>query len=181
MKRLTILASILFVLFSFTSSVQEKFPSMSCLDVNDNAVEIPASVAGKYTILGFAYSQKAEDDLKTWYNPLYNKFIRVPEKKPMFWEPYDVNLYFIPMFSGIKQAAAGQFQKEVKKSVDKDLQNHILMFKGNIKDYLKTLSMNDKKIPYFFLLDGNGNVVYKASGAFSKTKLTQLEQKIEDF
>lgn len=181
MKKITMLAVVALFLASFTYLVKEKFPSMECIDVNDKVVKIPAAGVGKYTILGLAYSQKAEDDLKTWYGPLYNKFIRVPEKKPMFWEPYNVNLYFIPLFSGVKQAAAGQFQKEVKKNVEPSLQPHILMYKGKIDDYVSTLSMKDKNIPYFFLLDKEGNIVYKASGAFTQTKLTQMEQKIQDF
>lgn len=181
MKRVITLFSLAVILFSFTSAVKGKFPSMECMDINDKTVNIPTAVKGKYTILGFAYSQKAEDDLKSWYSPLYQKFIAVPEKKPMFWEPYDVNLYFIPMFSGVKKAAAGQFKKEVKKNVDKDLQNHILMFKGKIKEYKSSLKMSDKSKPYFFLLDGDGNIVYRAEGAFSQSKLTKLEQQIDDF
>ncbi len=181
MKKVIFLFSLTAILFSFTSAVQEKFPSMACLDVNDKAVNIPSAVNGKYTILGFAYSQKAENDLKTWYKPLYQKFIAVPEKKPMFWEPYDVNLYFIPMFSGVKKAAAGQFQKEVKKNVEEKLQNHVLLFKGKVKDYKSSLKMGDKSKPYFFLLDPQGNIVYRANGAFSKSKLTELEQQIDDF
>ena len=85
------------------------------------------------------------------------------------------------MFSGIKKAATGQFQKEVRKNVEEKLQNHILLFKGKIKNYKSSLKMSDKSKPYFFLLDEEGNIVYRANGAFSESKLTKLEQQIDDF
>ncbi len=181
MKKIAFLSCIAFVLFSFTSAVQTKFPNMTCQDIEGKSINLPADVSGKYTILGFAYSQKAEKALNTWYKPLYQKFIMVPDPKPMMWEPYDVNLYFIPMFSGLKKAAAGQFKKEVKEKVDPNLQGNILLFKGKIKEYKKQLNMKDKTKPYFFLLDKDGKIIYRTEGAFSKAKLTKLEQQIDDF
>ena len=51
------------------------FPGMECEDYNGKAVNLPVDTKGKYTLLCIAFSTAAEPDLKTWINPIYNKFI----------------------------------------------------------------------------------------------------------
>jgi hypothetical protein len=48
------------------------FPTMLCENYNGKKVTLPAETKGKYTLLGMAFSNGAEDDLKTWINPIYN-------------------------------------------------------------------------------------------------------------
>ena len=44
-------------------------------------VDLPNDTKGKYTLLGLAFSKKSEDDLNTWVEPVYWKFIDKPEGK----------------------------------------------------------------------------------------------------
>jgi predicted transcriptional regulator len=84
------------------------------------------------------------------------------------------------MISGIKEVAAGTIEKKMKKGVDPVLHKHMLLYKGDIKDYKDALGLKEKDTPYFFLLDKNGKIVYVTSGAYSDAKLEKAEEILED-
>jgi len=97
-----------FFLLLFTVSVStvhaqvigKIFPDMEAETIEDNKVKLPDNVKGKYTLLGLAYSKKSEDELNSWFQPVFQKFIQ--KNKGLFEGfGYDVNVYFIPMFTGI--------------------------------------------------------------------------------
>ena len=42
--------------------------------IDQKRITMPADVKGKYTLLCFASSTKAQKDLETWLDPVYQKF-----------------------------------------------------------------------------------------------------------
>lgn len=52
------------------------FPAMEAETVDDKKVQLPRDVAGKYTLLGLAYSKKSEGELNSWFQPVFEKFIQ---------------------------------------------------------------------------------------------------------
>jgi hypothetical protein len=164
----------LFICVSLLAKAQvgKPFPSLTGTDLQDKSVTIPKDTKGKYTVVGVAYSQKADEALKGWFQPVYETFI--------YESDYDVNTYFIGMISGIKEVAAGTIEKKMKKGVDPVLHKHMLLYKGDIKDYKDALGLKEKDTPYFFLLDKNGKIVYVTSGAYSDAKLEKAEEILED-
>ena len=161
---------------SFIAKKGQLFPTMETTSIDDKTITLPASTKGKYTLIGLAYSQKAEQSLNTWYQPLYMQLLHKPEKPGLFdTDPYDINLYFVPMFSGLNQAAAGTFKKKIKAEVDKKWQDRILIFKGKVKPYAATLGLKDKNSAYMYLLDDNGKIVYETSGDYTEAKIVEIE------
>ncbi len=155
------------------------FPAMEAETVEDKKVMLPQDTKGKYTLLGLAYSKKSEDELNSWFGPIYNKFVRKPEGL-LAGMGYDVNVYFVPMFTGVNAAATGTAKKKALKNTDPVLLPHILFYKGELKTYKEALDFEKRDIPYFFVLDREGKIVYATSGAFSEDKLDELEESIED-
>lgn len=92
---------------------------------------------------------------------------------------YDVNVYFIPMFTGINAAATGMAKKKAIKNVDPQLLPYILFYKGDLKPYKEALDFDRRDIPYFFILDPDGKIVYATSGAYSESKMDEVEKVIE--
>lgn len=148
------------------------FPALSGETLEGKNVSLPADVAGKKTLVGMAYSAKAEEALMTWYQPVYDKFIA---KLGMFDKDYDVNLYFIPMYIGLKQAAYESTKKKLRESNRKDLFPYILFYKGELSPYDAVLGLKDKNQPYFFVLDEKGKVIYHTTGNFTETKMEEIE------
>lgn len=164
--------------FSAEAQVGKMFPDMSGLTLTDQETSLPQDSKGKYTLVGLAFSKKSEDDLRTWFQPVYYKFIQKAENPGLFDFSYDVNLYFVPMFSGINQAVAGKATQKMKEGIDKELLPHVLIYKGNIKEYKESLDLDSKDKPYFFVLDETGKIVYATDGSFSEKKLEQIEEQL---
>lgn len=172
---------IILLAFSFPSFAQvigKTFPEMEAETVEDKVVSLPDGTKGKYTLLGLAYSKKSEDELNGWFEPIFYKFIQKTTGL-MADFGYDVNVYFIPMFTGINAAATGTAKRKALKKVDPQLLPYILFYKGELKRFKDELDFEKKDIPYFFVLDQNGKIVFATSGAFSESKLDQIEEVIE--
>ena len=92
---------------------------------------------------------------------------------------YDVNVYFVPMFTGVNAAATVTAKKKAIKNVDPQLLPYILFYKGELKTYKEALDFEKKDIPYFFVLDPEGKIVYAMSGKYSEEKMDAVEEHIE--
>jgi hypothetical protein len=172
-----------FVVLALTTSLSaqiigKSFPDMQAETVEDKVVTLPAEVNGKYTLLGLAYSKKSEDELNTWFQPVFEKFI---QKNTGLFESFghDVNVYFIPMFTGVNAAATGTAKRKAIKNVDPQLLPYILFYKGDLKPYKDALDFEKKDIPYFFVLDKNGKIVYATSGKYTLSKMNEVEEVLE--
>ena len=155
------------------------FPDMSTETVDEKPILLPYDVSGKYTLLGLAYSKKSEGDLNTWYNPVFAKFIQ--KSDGLFGGfGYDVNVYFIPMFTGVKAAATGTAKKKAAKNFDPQLLPNILFYKGKLKPYKQALDFEKKDVPYFFVLDEDGKIVYATSGRYSDRKMDEIEEVLDE-
>jgi hypothetical protein len=153
------------------------FPKCSGETFNGKNVKIPEQTKGKVTILWVAFSREAEEDMKTWLNPVYNLFVVKKDTSDFFSAAvnYDVNFYFIPMLNQINQTLGSK--EKIKNKTDSEFWPYILYFKGEVKSYIDALKIGDKKTPYFFVLDAEGKIIHIESGKYSEQKM----DKIEDF
>lgn len=158
--------------------IGKTFPDIQAETVEDKVVKLPDDVQGKFTLLGLAYSKKSEDELNSWFQPVFEKFIQ--KNKGLFESfGHDVNVYFVPMFTGVNAAATGTAKRKAIKNVDPQLLPYILFYKGELKTYKEALDFEKKDIPYFFVLDKNGTIVYATSGKYTKAKLDAIEDVLE--
>jgi hypothetical protein len=154
------------------------FPSMEAETVEDKKVILPDNVKGNYTLLGLAYSKKSEDELNSWFQPVFQKFIQ--KNKGLFENfGYDVNVYFVPMFTGVNAAATGTAKRKALKNIDPNLLPYILFYKGELKTYKEALDFEKKDIPYFFVLDPTGKIIHATSGKYSAQKMEAVEEVLE--
>lgn len=159
------------------------FPNMVCENYNGKKVNLPTDTKGKYTLLGMAFSNGAEDDLKTWISPIYNKFIaKVDASKADAFDvhvDYDVNLYFVPMFTGLNQLTSKQSKEKIKSHTDKEMYDYLLFYQGE-KTYKDELNFEKKDTPYFYVLDKTGKIVYATSGKYDDKKLEKIIDILEE-
>ena len=154
------------------------FLDMEAETVEDKKVLLPQSTKGKYTLLGLAYSKKSEDELNSWFQPVFEKFIQKTSGLLAGFS-YDVNVYFIPMFTGINAAATGTAKRKAIKNIDPQLLPYVLFYKGELKTYKESLGFDKKDVPYFFVLDPTGKIVYATMGKYTDAKMNEVEEVIE--
>jgi hypothetical protein len=179
MKRLGLLMVMTVLSVSATAQVTGKmFPAMEVETVEDKKVNLPQDVKGKYTLLGLAYSKKSEDELNSWFQPVFEKFIQ-KTKGVLAGFTYDVNVYFVPMFTGINAAATGTAKRKALKNIDPQLLPYVLFYKGELKSYKEFLEFDKKDVPYFFVLDPTGKIVHATIGKYTEDKMDEIESVIE--
>jgi hypothetical protein len=175
---LVILSSILLLLSPVKTQAQlgKTFPALSGETLDGKAVKLPDILKGKYTLVGMAHSSDAEQDLKTWIDPIYQKYIA---KTGLLDNAEDINVYFIPMFSGSSMPFYEKSKKQMKETTQEDLRPHVIFYKGEITSYKQELLIDKKDVPYIFLLDKDGKVVYATSGEWTEAKMDALDDKIQ--
>ena len=159
------------------------FPSIECEDYNGKKINLPTEEKDKCTILGIAFSNDAEKELQLWIDPICNKFDpKVDEKNidPMAAAvAYDVNLFFIPKFSFLNKVASKQSKEKIKTDSDKGLYQYLLFYNGS-RTLKNDLEVEKKDIPYIFVLDKNGKIVYQASSKYDSKKLSKLTDAVDN-
>lgn len=158
--------------------IGKMFPVMEAETVEDKIVKLPVETKGKFTLLGLAYSKKSETELNSWFQPVFEKFIQ-KSTGLLSGFGYDVNVYFVPMFTGINAAATGTAKRKALKNIDPQLIPYVLFYEGELKPYKETLDFEKKDIPYFFVLDPDGKIIYATSGIYTDDKMDTIEGFIE--
>lgn len=164
------------------SVIGNMFPTMECENYNGEKISLPVATKDKYTVLGIAFSNDAETDLKTWITPVYNKFVVKPDANADAFDvkyDYDINLFFIPMFTGLNQITSKSSKEKIRAKTNKELYPHLLFYEGD-KTYKKELDFEKKDIPYFFVLDKTGKIVYATSGKYDSKKLDKIVDILEE-
>lgn len=178
--RAVFLTSILFISLFSTAQVGNPFPDMESESLTNKMISIPEGIKGKFSIIGLAYSKASENDLKTWFEPTYNQFIYKPEKPSVFDFSYDVHCYFIPMFTGAKRPAYQKVMKKLQKTIDKRLQPNVLFYQGTLKAYKESLGFDKgRDVPYFFVVDPDGKIVYTTYGKYSTRKMQEIVEAVD--
>ena len=179
MKRIGLLMFATVLTLNAMAQVTGKmFPAMEVETVEDKKVNLPQDVKGKYTLLGLAYSKKSEDELNSWFQPVFEKYIQ-KTKGLLSGFTYDVNVYFIPMFTGINAAATGTAKRKALKNIDPQLLPYVLFYKGELKPYKEALEFDKKDVPYFFVLVPTGKIVHATIGKYTEDKMDEIESVIE--
>lgn len=83
------------------------------------------------------------------------------------------------MFTGVNAAATGTAKKKAVKNIDPNLLPYLLFYRGELKPYKEALDFEKKDIPYFFVLDSQGKIVYATSGKYSAKKMDEIEEVLE--
>ncbi|HRH65853.1 MAG TPA: hypothetical protein PLU53_06115 [Bacteroidia bacterium] len=173
--------SILIILFQLLSGVSfqsagQSVPVFKGTTADNKPMEIPTGVTGSYTLLCFASSPQSQTDLETWLEPVYNHYIA---KTGIMDAAYDVNVFFIPVFKGANATMKSALKKKFRENAQADLWGHILFCDNDLSAVEEKLNMSKGNVPYFFLLDKSGQIVFRTSGAYSEEKFDAMDDKIE--
>jgi hypothetical protein len=165
---------LLFVLNSQAQQVGKTFPKINGFDLSDKALTLPQK-NGKYTIVAIAYLREAEPEMRKWLNPLFEEFVNKDKGALDMSDGHDVNFYFVPMISGLKNA-----KMDYKNNTDKGFWPYVMdTDKYDIKGMQKELGVENPKIPYFYVLDKDGKIVNVQSGKYTEEKMEQMGEAIK--
>lgn len=175
MKIITIIIS---MLLSIWISAQNKigFPALKGHTLEGNSISLPLAKTEKFTIIGLCYKRSAEEDLKTWIQPMYDVFVAKPNAGDFgdVANYFDVNYYFIPLISGFKKAA-----NDFKEATQKDLWKNVIDCDTDIKLLKEQLKPTNDDVPYFYVLNEKGQIVEVVSGKYTEGKMDKIQEAID--
>lgn len=168
--------TLFFFSLSIFAQIKGNFPTLSGHSLDGSAVTIPLAGTKKFTIVGICYKRAAEDDLKTWIQPMYDVFVAKASGTDYFdvGNYYDVNYYFIPLISGFKKAAA-----DFKASTQPDLWKNVIDCDTDIALLKVQLKPSDEGIPYFYVIDTAGKIIEVVSGKYTENKMDKIQEAID--
>ncbi len=174
MKRIPFLLILSIVL---STSIQAQIiEKISGETIDHRHVNMPDDVKGKYTLLCFASSTKAQKDLESWLDPVYQKFIA---KTGLMDDMYDVNVFFMPLLKGGHDLFAEKMKSKFRETAQADLRPHVIFSESNTDQLLSALSMTRNEVPYIFLLDKEAKIIYRTNGAYTEEKFDAIDDLIE--
>jgi hypothetical protein len=162
-----------FMLSSILGLAQQTktFPEITGELLTGKTFTIPLEADYQAFFVGMAYSKNAEEDLETWFQPTFDKFIL---KKGLFDGTYHVQPLFVPMFTGFNKAAEKSVSKSLIEQIPTEFKNNVLVYRGSLEPYKSELNMDDKNIPYLFLVTPAGKILYVTKGAFTEKKMEKI-------
>ncbi len=140
-------------------------------------LELPGASRGKFCIVALAASKKAEPMLQEWYEPAYLRFVA---KQGLFASEHEVELWMVPVFTGLNKTAFGPVMKRLKEEADPEIARHVVFVKDDAATLLAALGIKEKDVPYFFLFDRIGKLVHQEHGNFTVEKLDALEEAMNE-
>ncbi len=173
----TLLSLIMVMALVIPAASQKTFPTMTGEMANGQELTLPRDLTRKHTIIGLAYSPKASSHLEEWLEPAYLRFVA---QHGLFAGEYDADIYFIPVFVGLNKSAYEPSLKKFRKSASPEIEQHVLFSKEDMAPVKEILDLDEKDIPYFFVLDRSGRVIHRTQGAFSEDKLEAIENVLLD-
>ena len=171
-EKLVVLIFLLFIISPAFGQIKSKFPTVETEKVTGEIVEIPSAFAGKYAFIGVGTSKKAEDQLRSWQNPLYQKFVA---KTGLMDDMFNVELCFLPLFTGASQVAKDKVIKKLKENNEALVIDNVYVYAGK-REPFTAIGVDDRSEPYFYLIDKNGIIVWTATGAFNRKYMDQIEE-----
>lgn len=171
---------IVFILFQFnTLFAQEgnRFPMIVADNLNNKQITLPTDHNGQFAVIGVAFSEDAQDDLYTWGPPVHTLFL---DKDGLNAMVYDVKVNLLLLFTGVNKAAFNKAEKMIQDGTEDTYRDHILLYKGEMGNYRDELAMKDRKVPYVFVLDKEGTIIYSTSGRYTSSKMEKIAELVEE-
>lgn len=159
-----------------TVNSQTTIPSFQAVDLNDVVIDFPADVKGKKTLIAFAFSQKAQEDLESWIEPVYYEFI---DKESLASLVYDVNIYLVIVFNKVNSSFKQKVRNELKENVLKEFYGKIVLCEEGSGYILSGLEESNSDVPTLYALNENGEIKETVIGRYTEKKMEIISSKLE--
>jgi len=142
-----------------------KFPALSAESLTEQKVVLPQASVGKVTLIMIALKRDSIPQLDPWLKA-YDE---------AFGKNKDFAFYKIPMMkSAFAKQISSMINGKMKKDNSERLHDKIVTYYGPVEDYIKTLGIADEEKAYAFILDRNGVVQWRSTGAANQNSIKDM-------
>ncbi|MFP4620693.1 MAG: hypothetical protein ACLFM7_05245 [Bacteroidales bacterium] len=143
-----------------------KFPAIEAETLSGEKITFPDVTKGKYAFILIAFKRQTQGEVDSWLDPFIKEF---GKRK-------SVTFYEIPMISKNWKWMSGWIDAGMRAGVPKAKHDHVATYYGPLSKYFSHFNVEDTGTVYVFLLDKNGNIIYKTSGPADDYKFSELRR-----
>lgn len=146
----------------------ERFPTVKGKSLSGNEVVIPDDVEGEVVMVGVAFKREAQEMLDSWTH----FFDVLCEGKK--------DIYELPMIEGsLWKIFSGFIDRGMKSGIPEEQHDKVITHYGDVSDFKERLEIEDDDLGYVFLLDEDGQILFKGEGHADKEGKDELLEHIK--
>jgi len=148
--------------------VGKKFPRITAKALSGKEVTIPDDVEGELTLIGVAFVRGAQGMLDSWVR----YFQELCSGK---------NVYELPMIEGgFWKIFSGFIDEGMRSGIPDEKHDYVVTYYGDASKFREKLGMDDKNLGYVFLLDEDGNILFKGEGYADEEGKERMLKKVKN-
>jgi len=149
-----------------------KFPKVSGKDLNGNPQTIPDTLKGKLNLLVVAYQRWHVSPIETW----------IPYLQTLITEHPNVQFYELPTLRKFNFISQWMIDGGMRGGIrSKEMRERTITLYIDKAEFDETLDIPTEDTIYLFLVDCDGNILWRDTGTFSEEKGKEITQAISEF
>jgi len=148
----------------------QKFPIIVAETLSGKKITFPEVTKGKFAFILIAFKRQTQGEVDSWLDPFIKEF----------GKHKSVTFYEIPMISTGWKWMSGWIDAGMRAGVPKSKHDHVATYYGPLSKYFNHFNVKDPGTVYVFLLDKQGNIIYKNSGPADDYKLSELRRFVNE-
>lgn len=165
MAKSKFLTAALFSFAAITSSAwADQFPTIKAKNLNKVEMNLPQDFGARRSIVMVAYTQGQQDDVNTWL-----PFLDQASKKS------GVKYYEVPVISSGYSLMSGFIDNGMRSGITSNsTRAKTITLYTNVSKFNREVGLSGKGSIHAIVIDRNGKVLAKVSGAYSKDKAKKI-------
>ena len=144
----------------------QKFPVIKAETLSQKKVIFPDITEGKIALILIAFKRQTQGQVDSWLDPFIEEF----------GDNKQVTFYEIPMISNNWKWMSSWIDSGMRSGVPDYKHDHVATYYGPLSEYFEYLNIQDKRLCYVFLLDEEGNIIWKNQDAATPDSYNELSQ-----
>ncbi len=165
--KIILITGILFL--TMTSNAQTTFPEIRAQSLAGERYTFPEQTAGEIALIVVAFKRQSQPYIDQWVKLWQDHF--GSDNRYTFYE--------IPMLSSGLRIIRGMIDGGMRSGIPPEKQVHTATYYGPLEKYYQALGITDHSLPYYFLLDQQGQIVWRDSGQLTNEAADRLLQKAQ--
>lgn len=153
----------------YNSSAQP-FPTIRAETLSKKPVVFPDVAKGKYAFILIAFKRQTQGEVDGWLDPFIEEF----------GGKTNVAFYEIPMISNSWKWMSSWIDSGMRAGVPEYKHSHVATYYGPLDKYFDSLEIEDKNTVHVFLLDRQGQIIWKETGPVTNKKYEDLRMMMEE-
>ncbi len=149
-----------------------KFPQVSGKDLNGVQHTIPDKLEGKLNFLVVAFQRWQVAPIETWVPFLLKLVAKHPQ----------IQFYELPTLRKFNVLSQWMIDSGMRSGIrDKEMRARTITLYINKDEFTQALDIPTEETIYLFLVDCDGNILWRDTGTFSEEKENAVLRKISEF